>query len=100
MRTPVLLLLDNLLSEDTVGIRQALVTMLEELPEPVRAPLPPLPQAPAYPHHVYPFLAAYLQTFPHKAAVASTSQKDLPLHFAASSGDATICQMVWQAVSR
>ena len=44
-------------------------------------------------------LSTYLQIFPHQAAIVSSYDNSLPLHFAASLGDASIAQVVWQAVS-
>ena len=99
-RTPVLLLLDNLLSQDAAGIQSVLQTMRHELPTSmVNAYLPTslptaLPDALVQQH-----LSVYLQTFPHQAAVASANDGSLPLHFAASLGDVTLSHIVWQAVS-
>lgn len=106
MRTPVLLLLDSLLSQDASGTRSTLERMREELPPSVKATYlphtigserqtrPVLDQGVIVQH-----LSVYLQTFPQQAAVASPNDGSLPLHFAASFGDAVLAQVVWQAVS-
>ena len=39
----------------------------------------------------------YLQHYPHQAAIASSNDGSLPLHFAASFGDAVLAQVVWRA---
>lgn len=113
MRTPVLLLVDNLLSQDAQGIQSVLETMRRELPPPVVAAYLPalpasLPNSPAIrilddtfstAVLVQQHLQVYLQTFPHQAAVASANDGSLPLHFAASLGNVAFSQIVWQAVS-
>ena len=94
-RTPVLLLLDNLLSQDAEGIQSVLHTMRRELPAAVVNTY--LSTQPS-PDTVQQHLSVYLQTFPHQAAVASANDGSLPLHFAASLGDVTLSHIVWQAV--
>ena len=105
--TPVLSLLDSLLSQDVSGVQSAMSTIRQELPCPIR-------QAYLPPEHffeqqqdsftidaalVLQHLSTYLQIFPHQAAIVSSYDNSLPLHFAASLGDASIAQVVWQAVS-
>jgi hypothetical protein len=102
MRTPVLILLDNMLSDDIGGIWNTLCDIHRRLPSVVSIHLPPLAVEPSFPignEIILTYLSTYLQTFPHQALVASTQDGSLPLHFAASLGDANLCQIVWQAVS-
>lgn len=99
-RSPVLLLLDNLLSQDAAGIQSVLHTMRHELPAAVVNAycLSSATQQQPSPDTVAQHLSVYLQTFPHQAAVESANDGSLPLHFAASLGDVTLSQIVWQAV--
>ena len=101
MRTPVLLLLDSLLSQDASGIQSTLQTMRNELPPSVTAAYLPyrFGQHAVDPAVIVQHLSVYLQTFPCQAATASANDGSLPLHFAASYGDAVVAHVVWQAVS-
>lgn len=99
----MLLLLDDMLSQDVGGIQATLRSMRHELPPGVVASYLPPEYSVCQPNFVDPnvivqHLSIYLQTFPQQAGIASQNDGSLPLHFAASLGDVTLTQVVWQAV--
>lgn len=96
--TPLLLLLDGVLSQDETRTREAVSLISEKLRE-LHQVLPttgcPLNSRPALHAIVY----ALLSACPDDISVRSSHDNSLPLHFAASLGDIHVANMILMQVS-
>ena len=86
MSSPLLFLFDGMLSQDDEQVQEALTAIARDCQIP--------PQMP-----VYPLLAHYLHRYPHVAAIPSTHDGSVPLHFAASLGNVAVAELIWSHVS-
>jgi hypothetical protein len=91
--TPLLLLLDGLLSGDVVRIQNVIDQVKPLVPFQVEASA--LLSEPASLHR---FLKKYVEASPHIASVKSLHDGSLPLHFAASWGDVEVARLILERV--
>jgi ankyrin repeat protein len=86
MSSPLLLLLDGMLSRDQARVDEALRTITGSS---TSTQPPPLLE----------MLSTYLQASPEVAAIPSSHDGSLPLHFAASLGNVQVAELIWRYVS-
>jgi ankyrin repeat protein len=101
--TPLLLLLDSILSQEPDRIRQARARISETVE---KAGITPntfeeraLPSPGAAANNIVQDVKILLSAFPNLASVPSSHDGSLPLHFAASIGNVQVAHLLLQAVS-
>jgi hypothetical protein len=96
--TPLLVLLDGILSQEDDRVDQAMADIRRMLPFPMRLPHPKVSPIQSTPNLIA-TVEQLLSVQPQIASIVSEHDGSLPLHFAASLGIVPVASLIMQAVS-